>query len=41
MSAEGIRVDLTKIEAIVNWKPPQNIIKVRSFLGLAGITDGL
>ena len=22
MSAEGIRVDLTKIEAVVNWKPP-------------------
>ena len=22
VSAEGIRVDLTKIEAVVNWKPP-------------------
>ena len=36
MSSEGIRVDPTKIEAIVNWKPPQNITDVRSFLGLAG-----
>ena len=36
MSAEGIRVDPTKIEAVVNWKPPRNVIKVRSFLGLAG-----
>ena len=36
MSAEGIRVDPTKIEAIVNWKPPRNVTKVRSFLGLAG-----
>ena len=36
MSAKGIRVDLAKIEAVVNWKSPQNVIEVRSFLGLAG-----
>ena len=36
VSAEGIRVDLVKIEAIVNWKPPRNVTEVRSFLGLAG-----
>ena len=36
MSAEGIRVEPTKIEAIVNWKPPRNVTEVRSFLGLAG-----
>ena len=36
MSSEGIRVDPTKIEAIVNWKPPRNVTEVRSFLGLAG-----
>ena len=36
MSAEGIRVDPTKVEAIVNWKPPRNVTEVRSFLGLAG-----
>ena len=36
MSAEGIRVDPTKIEAVVNWKPPRNVTDVRSFLGLAG-----
>ena len=35
MYAEGIRVDLAKIEAIVNWKPPRNVTEVRSFLGLA------
>ena len=34
--AEGIRVDPTKIDAIVNWKPPRNVTEVRSFLGLAG-----
>ena len=36
MSAEGIRVHPTKIEAVVNWKPPRNVTEVRSFLGLAG-----
>ena len=29
-------MDPVKIEAIVNWKPPQNVIEVRSFLGLVG-----
>ena len=36
VSAEGIKVDPTKIEAVVKWKPPRNVTKVRSFLGLAG-----
>ena len=36
VSAEGIRVDLVKIEAVVNWKPPRSVTEVRSFLGLAG-----
>ena len=34
MSVKGIRVDPTKIEANVSWKPPQNVTKVRNFLGL-------
>ena len=29
-------MDPHKIEAIVNWKPPTNVSKVRSFLGLTG-----
>ena len=33
---EGIRVDPMKIEAVMNWRPPQNVTEVRSFLGLAG-----
>ena len=36
VSAEGIRVDLVKSEAVMNWKPPRNVTEVRSFLGLAG-----
>ena len=33
--AEGIRVNLAKIEILVNWKPPRSVTEVRSFLGLA------
>ena len=36
VSAEGIRVDPVKIEAVVNWKPPRSVTEVRSFLGLSG-----
>ena len=36
VSVEGIKVDPAKIEAIVVWKPPRNVTKVRNFLGLAG-----
>ncbi len=35
VSVDGIRVDTKKIEAVMEWKPPKNAIKVRSFLGLA------
>ena len=35
ISVEGVSVDPHKIEAVVNWKPPNNVSKVRSFLGLA------
>ena len=35
VSEEGIRVDLKKIEVIIEWKPPRNVTKVRSFRGLA------
>ena len=36
ISVEGIRVDLAKIEAVLNCTPPRNVTEVRSFLGLAG-----
>ena len=36
MSTKGIKVDPVKIEVIVSWKPPRNVTKVRSFLGLVG-----
>ena len=36
VSVEGIRVYPTKVEPVVNWKPPQSVPEVRSFLGLTG-----
>ena len=36
ISTESVSVDPQKIEAIVNWKLPKNVSKVRSFLELAG-----
>jgi hypothetical protein len=35
-SEEGIAVDLENIEAIRGWSTPNNVTKVRSFMGLAG-----
>ena len=34
VSEEGIQVDTKKVEVIIEWKPPRNVIEVRSFLGL-------
>ncbi|KAA3473691.1 DNA/RNA polymerases superfamily protein [Gossypium australe] len=35
VSAEGIRVDPRKIEAVLDWKPLKSVAEIRSFLGLA------
>ena len=35
ITAEGVAVDPTKIEAVVNWRQPSNVSEIRSFLGLA------
>ena len=36
VSEEGIRVDPNKIEVIIEWKLPRNVMEVLSFLGLVG-----
>ncbi len=41
VSASSIRVDPSKILAILDWKPPKNVSEVRSFLGSLVIIDGL
>ena len=35
-SSKGIKVDPTKIEAVLNWERPRTPTEVRSFMGLAG-----
>ena len=36
ISSNGAEVDPSKIESIVNWKRPESVPEIRSFLGLAG-----
>ena len=36
VSNEGVFADPQKIEAITKWQRPKNVMKVRSFLVLAG-----
>nr|GEY74446.1 reverse transcriptase domain-containing protein [Tanacetum cinerariifolium] len=36
VSADGITMDPTKVEAITKWPRPKTVTEVRSFLGLAG-----
>jgi hypothetical protein len=36
ISGEGITVDPTKVEAIMEWPAPMNVPKVCSFMGLEG-----
>jgi hypothetical protein len=33
---DGIQVDPAKVHAIANWKQPETVSEIRSFLGLAG-----
>jgi hypothetical protein len=36
ISSEGIAMDPTKVEAIMEWPTPTNVMEVCSFMGLAG-----
>jgi len=36
ISQGGVAVDQSKVEAVQNWTRPNNVLEVRSFLGLAG-----
>ena len=36
ISVAGISVDPSKIQDVLNWKTPESILVIRSFLGLAG-----
>jgi hypothetical protein len=36
ISRDGISVDPSKVQEVMDWKPPQSVHQIRSFLGLAG-----
>ena len=36
ISSKGITVDPSKVQEVMDWKPPTSVHEVRSFLGLAG-----
>ncbi|XP_073159031.1 uncharacterized protein [Henckelia pumila] len=36
VSGEGISVDPSKVEAVINWPRPTSVPEIRSFMGLAG-----
>ncbi|XP_024978989.1 uncharacterized protein LOC112516199 [Cynara cardunculus var. scolymus] len=36
VTQDGVKVDPSKIEAMMNWEPPKSPSEIRSFLGLAG-----
>jgi hypothetical protein len=36
ISKDGIFVDSSKVQEVMDWKPPKSVHQIRSFLGLAG-----
>ncbi|KAI3770327.1 hypothetical protein L6452_01455 [Arctium lappa] len=36
VTRDGVKVDPSKIEVMMNWEPPKSPSEIRSFLGLAG-----
>ena len=36
ISRDGVAIDPSKVEAVLNWKRPETVTEIRSFLGLAG-----
>ena len=36
VSSDGVSIEPSKIEAVMDWQPPKNVFEIRSFLGLAG-----
>jgi hypothetical protein len=36
ISSDGISIDPSKVQEVIDWKPPTSVHQIRSFLGLAG-----
>jgi hypothetical protein len=41
ISSDGISVDPSKVQEVLDWKPPTSVHQIRSFLGLCGRTNPL
>jgi hypothetical protein len=41
ISKDGISLDPSKVQEVMEWKPPKSLHQIRSFLGLAGFYSGL
>ena len=39
LSRDGISVDPSKVQEVMDWKAPTSVHEVRSFLGLAGVAE--
>ena len=39
LSRDGIFVDPSKVQEVMDWKAPTSVHEVRSFLGLAGVAE--
>ena len=40
ISAQGILVHLTKVEAVLQWERPKTVTEIRSFVGVADYIGG-
>jgi hypothetical protein len=36
LTTDGVAIDPAKIDAVSEWKQPQNVTNIKNFLGLAG-----
>jgi hypothetical protein len=36
ISTEGIAVDPSKVQEVLDWRSPRSVMQIRSFLGLVG-----
>ena len=36
MFSDGVSIDLSKIEVVMDWQPLKNVFEIQSFLGVTG-----
>jgi hypothetical protein len=40
ISSDGLEVVVSKVEKILDWSAPRNVVEIRAFLGLVNYIDG-